>query len=354
MKRIKVYETPNRAKAVFQIVNTLLPLVGLWAAAYVSIRLEWSYAISFLFVAAAGLLMTRVFIFFHDCTHGSFFKSPRANAVWGAIFGILTFTPYDDWRRAHGMHHNTAGNLDKRGVGDIWTMTLDEYFKATPMKRFWYRVYRNPVVLFLILPPVLFFIIQRFPHRNVGKREIRSVLIANAGVFALNAALVYFLGWEALLLIQLPMFGVASILGVWLFYVQHQFDPGYWEHEEEWEHIDAALLGSSHYKLPKVLQWVSGNIGLHHIHHCRPRIPNYNLQACYDSTPELQLEDPLTVRKSLASIRMNIWDEAGKRLMSFRQAHAIRRAELKELAAKLIKEKLAEAKNKLKGALPSV
>ncbi len=180
----------------------------------------------------------------------------------------MTFTPYDDWRRAHGMHHNSAGNLDKRGVGDIWTMTLSEYLASSSGKRFWYRVYRHPIVLFVILPPLLFFIIQRLPHKNVGRREVASVLITNAGIIVMQGLLVLAFGWESLLLVQLPMFGISSILGIWLFYIQHQFDPGYWEHEEEWEHLDAALLGSSHYKLPKPLQWLSGNIGLHHIHHC--------------------------------------------------------------------------------------
>jgi omega-6 fatty acid desaturase (delta-12 desaturase) len=249
------------------------------------------------------------------------------------------------------MHHNSAGNLDKRGVGDIWTLTLSEYLASSRGKRFWYRVYRNPIVLFVILPPLLFFIIQRLPHKGVGRREVASVLIANAGIIVMQGLLVLAFGWESLLLVQLPMFGVSSILGIWLFYIQHQFDPGYWEHEEEWEHLDAALQGSSHYKLPKVLQWISGNIGLHHIHHCRPRIPNYNLQACYDATPELQLADPLTLWTSLRSINMNLWDETGKTLMSFSQAHAVRRKKLKEIATEMLQEKLG--RTKMKRPLPS-
>lgn len=320
MKAIKVFETPNLRRALLQIIDTLLPFVAVWGLAVWSLAAGLPYPVTLLLMVPGSLLMVRMFIFFHDCTHGSFFKSQHLNAFWGTIFGIITFTPFDDWRRQHGIHHNTHGNLDRRGVGDVWTLTLEEFKQAKPSTRFWYRLYRNPIVLFLIIPPLLFLILQRLPRFKASFRENLSIQIANLGVAALAVGLIWLFGLPAFLLVHLPMFYLASVLGVWLFYVQHQFDPGYWERNSEWENLEASIQGSSHYKLPKILQWFTGNIGLHHIHHARPRIPNYNLQACYDKTPELQLKDPLTLWASFRSLNMHLWDEANKRLLSFRQA----------------------------------
>lgn len=323
VRAIKRFEVPSRLKAWGQILNTLLPLAGLWAAAYLNWRGGGPYGWSLLLLVPAGLLTVRTFILFHDCSHGSFFKSARANSFWGSVFGILTFTPYDNWRQSHGIHHNTHGNLDRRGVGDVWTLTVEEYKAQTPWMQLMYRIYRHPVMLFLIIPPVLFIVLHRLPGSHAGRREIVSTLIHNVLLVLFLGTLGWTLGWESLVYIHLPMFYLASVLGVWLFYVQHQFDPGYWERSEEWDNFDASMEGSSHYKLPKWLQWFTGNIGLHHIHHVRPRIPNYNLQACYDATPELQLPDPLTLRTSFSSLNMHLWDEANKRLLSFGQARKL-------------------------------
>lgn len=323
MKDIRVFEKPSLRKATFQIIDTLLPLIALWGLMIYSVLSEWSYLVTLAFMVPASLLLVRIFIFFHDCTHGSYFKSQKANTFWGFLFGILTFTPYDDWRQSHGIHHNTSGDLDLRGVGDVWTMTVEEYQKSGRWKRFFYRLYRNPFILFLVIPPLLFVILHRIPHKGAKGREVMSTMITNLGLLILLSSMVLAFGWKALLLVHLPMFYLASIVGVWLFYIQHQFDPGYWERHSEWDHLDASLQGSSHYKLPKILQWFSGNIGLHHIHHVRPRIPNYNLQACYDQTPELQLPNPLTFGASFKSLHKHLWDEVNKRLLSFRQATRI-------------------------------
>jgi omega-6 fatty acid desaturase (delta-12 desaturase) len=320
IKATKAYETPVRSKAIWQIVNTLIPFLATWLLALTSFSRGWPVWLTVTSALASGLLLIRIFIFFHDCTHGSFFASRNANAFWGTIFGILTYTAYADWRISHGMHHAASGNLDKRGVGDIWTMTLDEFKNSTPGGRFWYQIYRNPIMLFLIMPPLLFFIRQRYPNAKAKGRSWTSIIITDIGILAIAAGIVWAFGWQALVFVHLPTFYFVTVVGLWLFYVQHQFDPGYWERTPEWDHHGAAMEGSSHYDLPRFLQWISGNIGFHHVHHLRPRIPNYRLQECYDDIPELQLENPLTLATSLRSINRHIWDEVEKRLLTFRQA----------------------------------
>lgn len=320
VREIKRFEQPNFGKAVWQLINTLFPLVLVWTLAYLALKAALPYPLVVLILLPGSLLMVRTFILFHDTAHASFFKSLRANGFWGHVLGVLIFTPYDDWRQSHGIHHNTNGNLDRRGVGDVWTMTLAEYRQAPPRVRFFYRLFRNPFLLFLVYPPVMFLILHRLPLGDRSPRVMTSLLINNLGIAAFLTAMGTLLGWDAVLLIHLPMFYFASVAGVWLFYVQHQFDPGYWERNEDWDHIEAALDGSSHYKLHPILQWFTGNIGLHHIHHVRPRIPNYNLQACYDATPELRLPNPLTFTKSFKALHLHLWDEAAKKLVGFRNA----------------------------------
>ncbi len=331
-RETKKYEKPSLARALWQILNTVIPLAMLWVAMIWLTKTGQPYFITALLIIPSGFLMIRLFIFFHDCTHGSFFASRSANRVVGTLLGILTFTPFLDWQKAHGIHHATTSNLDKRGVGDIWTLTLEEYKQAKPSKRFWYKIYRNPIFLFLIVPPLLFYVLQRFPSRRVDKKIRKNMLITNLGILLMVASLGIFGGWNLVLTIELPMFYVSSIVGVWLFYVQHQFDPGYWEHNEDWSFHNAAMLGSSHYKLPKWLQWFSGNIGFHHIHHLRPHIPNYNLERCYRATPELQLPNPLTFLTSLSSLTLHIWDEKRKVLLGFREAGKL----LRSLSAKQV------------------
>lgn len=316
----KVFEVPSRRRAVGQLVNTLGPYGALVVAAAL---LSWAgvpwYGILPLAIPA-GLFQVRLFIFFHDCCHGSFWASKRANTAWGWLLGILTFTPYRSWRKSHGTHHAHNGNLDKRGVGDVWTMTLSEYRAASPGRRAWYRFYRNPLFLFLLSPPLLFLFGHRVPDHGASSREVWGVHATTLGSLAMVGALGWAAGGWFLLYFLLPTVYVATVSGVWLFYVQHQFDPGYWEHEDEWNHYQAALEGSSFYRLPAWAQWFSGNIGFHHIHHLRPRIANYRLEECCRAVPELQLPNPLTVKASLKGLSLHLWDEGKKRLLSFRQA----------------------------------
>lgn len=309
------YQSPDLRRSLWQIVNTFVPYIVLWVLMVRSLEVSYWLTLA-LAVPAAGFLV-RIFIFFHDCGHGSFFKSGRANDIFGIITGILTFTPYYSWRHAHALHHATAGDLDRRGVGDIWTMTVREYRAASLWKRFAYRVFRFPPFTFLIGPTVVFLILQRFPSGEKAPRERMSIWatdLALLGVAALMSALI---GLEAYVLIQIPVMVLAGMAGVWLFYVQHQFEETYWERHENWDFAAAALQGASYYQLPRVLQWFSGNIGFHHIHHLSPKIPNYKLQICFDASPIFQQIKPVTILSSLRSLGLHLWDEERRRLVGF-------------------------------------
>jgi len=282
----------------------------------------WTHTISWwltvpLAVLAAGLLV-RVFIIFHDCGHGSFLKSRLANDIVGFITGVLTFTPYHHWRWEHSIHHASSGDLDRRGTGDVWTMTVQEYLNSSRWKRFVYRLARNPVVLFVIAPVFLFVLRERFPSSGAKPRERRSVWGMNFAILAKVGALSWAFGFKDYLIIQLLISIVSGGLGVWLFYVQHRFGGAYWERGENWDFTAAALQGSSFYQLPKILQWFSGNIGYHHIHHLSPRIPNYNLERCHDSHPLFQQVKPITLLGSLKLMGYHLWDEHHGKLVSFR------------------------------------
>jgi len=316
------YEKPDVRKATWQFVNTFVPYAALWAVMVWMVRKGISYWLLLPLVVLASGLLIRIFIFFHDCCHGSFFASRRANEVLGYVTGLLTFTPYEAWRHPHARHHATAGDLDRRGMGDVWTLTVDEYLAASRWKQLSYRLFRNPLVLLLLAPPALFLIAQRYPRPGAGPREIRSVLVTNLGILAILLAASCTVGISTYLLIQLPIMLITGSLGVWLFYVQHQFEGVYWARHPEWDPVRAALEGSSYYRLPRVLQWFTGSIGLHHIHHLRPRIPNYNLQQCYDEIPDLRAVKPLTFRRSLKSLSLNLYDEATRELVSFRAIKA--------------------------------
>ena len=317
------YQKPSPARALWQIINTLVPYALLWYLMYRSLSVSWWLTLPLAILA--GAFLVRVFIIFHDCGHGSFFKSRRANDVVGFITGILTLTPYYHWRWEHAIHHASAGDLDKRGMGDIWTMTVQEYLESSRWKRFAYRLARNPVVLFVIAPLYLFLIRQRFPSAEANPRERRSVYWMNLAIFAMVAVLVWIYGFKAFLLIQLTVMAVAGGAGVWMFYVQHQFEDVYWERGEDWDYTAAALQGSSFYKLPKILQWFSGNIGFHHIHHLSARIPNYNLERCHRSHPIFQDVKPITLFSSLRSLTLRLWDEKQKELVGYRRMREMRR-----------------------------
>jgi omega-6 fatty acid desaturase (delta-12 desaturase) len=309
------FQQPSLARAIWQILNTYVPFALLWVAMYYVMAISWWLVVP-LAVLAGGFLV-RIFIIFHDCGHGSYFASRRANDVVGFISGVFTFTPYFHWRWEHNIHHATCGHLEKRGVGDIWTLTVQEYLEASRWKRFAYRLARNPLVLFVIAPLYLFLIRERFPSRGAKYRERVSVYWMNLAILLVALGLSSIFGWKAYLLIQLIVISVAGSAGVWLFYVQHQFEDVYWEHSEEWDYTRAALEGSSFYKLPKILQWFSGNIGFHHIHHLSARIPNYNLERCHNAHPMFQQVQPITFLASFKSLTFRLWDEQRRKLVGF-------------------------------------
>ena len=314
-KIVEAYQKPSFWRASWQLFNTLGGYVALWVLMYLSLAVSWWLTIP-LAVLAAGMLV-RVFIIFHDCGHGSFFASRRANDAWGFVTGVLTFTPYYQWRGEHASHHGTTGNLDKRGVGDVWTMTVQEYLESSVWRRFSYRLARNPIVLFGIAPLVLFMIIQRFPPAGANRRERLSVWRMNLALAVMVVGLSALFGIVPYLLIQLTVSLVGGASGIWLFYLQHQFEDAYWERTADWDYADAALKGSSFYKLPKILQWFSGNIGFHHIHHLSPRIPNYHLERCHRSDPIFEQVKPMTLFGSLRSLGLRLWDESSKKLVNF-------------------------------------
>ena len=312
------YERPNLRKAVWQLLDTVVPYGTLWVLMVLTVHDGYPYWMTLALAAVAAGLLVRIFIFFHDCCHGSFFASRQANRILGYVAGILTFTPYEDWRRAHAGHHATSGDLDHRGTGDVWTLTVREYLAAPQLKRLAYRLVRNRFVMFCLVPACLSLFLHRIPHRGAGKRERHSVIFTDLAIVAMIGVASATIGVRTYLMSQLPIALIAGTIGVWLFYVQHQYEGVYWARHPDWDPLKAALEGSSYYKLPRLLQWVTGNIGLHHIHHVRPRIPNYNLQQCYDDMPVLQTVEPLTIPGSLKCLWMNLWDEQEHTLVSFR------------------------------------
>lgn len=309
------YQQPSRWRAVWQLVNTLVPYAALWYLMFLAMSWSWWAVIPLAMVA--GLFVIRIFIVFHDCGHGSFFKSRLANDIVGFITGVLTLTPYYHWRWEHSIHHASAGSLDRRGTGDVWTMTVEEYLKSSRWKRFAYRLARNPFILFGIAPVYLFMIRQRFSSPTASSRERWSVRWMNLAILGIAAGLSWVFGIVPYLLIQLTITLVSGGLGIWMFYVQHQFEDVYWERDENWDFTAAALQGSSFYKLPRILQWFSGNIGFHHIHHLSSRIPNYNLERCHDADPMFQSVKPITFFSSLKSLTFRLWDEKKGKLVGF-------------------------------------
>jgi len=311
------YAQPNLRASLWQITNTLIPYLGLLFLMYLS--LEVSYFLTlFLSVFAAGF-MVRLFIIFHDCGHGSFFKSSKLSDFVGIVLGILTFTPYYKWHRAHKIHHATVGNLDKRGTGDVWVLTVDEFQHVPKWKRRFYRVYRNPFIMFLIGSPLIFLVLNRLTNKHLNRKERLNVYFTNF-VLSLILVLMYFtIGIKAYLMIQLPIIFIGSVMGVWLFYVQHQFEGVHWYRQNEWDYKTVAIQGSSFYKLPKILQWFSGNIGFHHIHHLSPKIPNYKLAECHQEGSIFSEIDPITIKTSLKTMKLRLWNEQSRKLISFKE-----------------------------------
>ena len=317
-KRVAPFAVSDRRKAVQQIFETFFPYLILWVLMVFSIARGYSYWLTLGLIILAAGFQVRIFILFHDAGHGSFFNSRRANRVLGYIAGILTFTPYEQWTSSHARHHATVGDLDRRGMGDVWTMTVEEYQEASWWQRLYYRVYRHPVLMFGFGPGIVFLIGNRFTHKGSDARGGKSVRVTNLALLLILILAYFTIGLKTYLLIQVPVMLIAGALGVWLFYVQHQYEGVYWARHKEWEPLRAALEGSSYYKLPKLLQWITGSIGLHHIHHIQPRIPNYHLQQCQDNVDELHDVEPITLKSSLWSLTHHLWDEERGRLISFR------------------------------------
>lgn len=317
------YQVASVPRAVWQLASTLLLLALSGLAMY------WSLGVSYwltlgLAVPTAGLVI-RTFIIMHDCGHGSFLPSRTWNDVVGFITGVLTTTPYAHWRREHAIHHATSGHLDERGTGDISTLTVKEYLTAGRWKRFAYRVYRNPLVL-LVFGPAVLFLKHRWPTRGIaGAREVFNVHATNIALAALAATLALLIGFRELVMLWLPVFLLSGSTGVLLFYVQHQFEDAYWRASPEWDYATAAMMGSSYFRLPKVLQWFTGNIGFHHVHHLSPKIPNYALERCHRENPTFQRVHTLTLAESFRTLRLKLWDEESGRMVGWRELRRLRR-----------------------------
>jgi omega-6 fatty acid desaturase (delta-12 desaturase) len=319
-RQISVHAQPSHWRSIAELAITAGPLVLLVAATAVAVHA--GYWLALLLTLPAGALLMRLFIIQHDCGHGSFFRKRKANDWVGRVLGLVTLTPYEYWRRSHSEHHARNGHMDYRGIGDILTLTAGEYRALSPMRRFLYRLYRHPFVLFGLAPAYLFLIQFRLPVGLMrgGKGPWVSTMTNNLILAAIAGALLWFGGLGLFLLVYVPVVVVAATGGVWLFYVQHQFEQARWSPDEQWSFHEAALHGSSHYDLPPLLRWVSANIGIHHVHHLASRIPFYRLPRVLRERPELRQVSRLTLRASFATVRLKLWDEDSQRLVGFREA----------------------------------
>lgn len=314
-KLLQPYKKSDWRKAWIQVANTIPPFLVLWVLTVWSVKISLWLTIP-LAILTAGFMM-RTFILFHDAGHGSFFPSQRANEILGFITGILTFTPSYRWWHEHAIHHATAGDLDRRGTGDVLTLTVEEYLALPWYRKVGYRIMRNPFILFTIGSFLVFTVFHRFFKASDGRREKWSVVWTNLGLVGWAALWIWLFDWKAYLIAEALMLAVASSVGVWLFYVQHNFPGSYWMRHEEWDFFRAALQGSSFYKLPPVLQWISGNIGFHHIHHLSPKVPNYHLPQCHFSNPVFQVK-PLTIKESLRCLQLRLWDEQSRQMVGWK------------------------------------
>ncbi|MDQ6886958.1 MAG: fatty acid desaturase [Gemmatimonadota bacterium] len=313
------YHTRRAASGLMQLAVTLIPLLALLTVMY---RASHAHPFGALLLApvAAGFLL-RTFVIMHDCAHGSFLPSRGLNDFVGFITGVLTFTPFGQWRRDHALHHAASGDLDRRGHGDVRTLTVREYRELTPRERLKYRLFRNPLVMFGLGPLYIVLNSRRLPQgASKGPKGDASVHATNATLLVATLALVAFFGIRALFLVYLPVFFIAGAAGIWLFYVQHQFEDTYWAGHQQWDYATAALYGSSYYRLPRILAWVTGNIGVHHIHHFDPRIASFNLGKCYRENPEFHVGPVLGLRQSFRTIALKLWDEEGRRMTGFDDA----------------------------------
>ena len=317
------YRASSTPRAVLQLCTTILPLaalVGLMCA-----TLDVSYWITLaLAVPAAGFLV-RTFIIMHDCGHGSFVPSRRANEIIGFITGAITLTPFAQWRRDHALHHASSGDLDRRGHGDVLTLTVEEYLARSRWGRLKYRLYRHPITLF-ILGPIFLLVVRHLPAAGIARTTKTKVesRATTAAIITFVVATMIVIGWKPVLLIYGPIILIAGATGNWLFYVQHQFDDTYWAPHDGWDYAEAAIKGASYYRLPRVLEWMTGRIGLHHVHHLDPKIPNYHLRRCHDENGVLHAVTVLTIRESIRTASLKLWDPEQRRMIGFRALRARR------------------------------
>ena len=322
VKILSAYREPHLLRSVFELAVTMGPFLLLWVLAWWSMSI--SYWLTFLISVLNSAFLLRLFVIQHDCGHGAFFENRTVSDWLGRVIGVLTLTPYDVWRRTHSIHHSSSGNLGRRGIGDVHTLTVAEYRQRTPVDRWIYRLYRNPIILFCLGPGYLFFVKNRLPLGLMGNVKYWvSAMCTNAAIVVWLALVVYAGGLVPILLIFLPTTLLAATAGVWLFYVQHQFETTHWDSEQDWQLHDAALEGSSHYVLPPVLQWVSANIGIHHVHHLYSRIPFYRLPEVLRDHTELADCNRMTIRQSAGSVRLRLWDENTRRMVTFAQARTL-------------------------------
>jgi len=322
---IKPYTVPDTWKSTWQMINSILPFFAIWVLMYYSLQVSYLLTLALAFVNAG--FMMRIFIIQHDCGHNSFFKSTKLNNFIGSLLGVITLTPYYHWRKAHAKHHAGSGDLDFRGFGDVDTLTVEEYRALDWKGKIYYRFYRNPIVLFIIAPTIVFTVMHRLPF-GIQKGEVKereSVHGTNAALLLIFLILGSSIGYLETIALWLPIMVFGSMIGVYLFYVQHQFEDTYWRWHKEWDYAEAALRGSSFFKMNRVLQWFSGNIGFHHLHHLSPMIPNYNLERAHYDNPQFQQVETLTWAKSFKSVFLHLWDEKTHKLISWAEYARLKR-----------------------------
>jgi omega-6 fatty acid desaturase (delta-12 desaturase) len=322
LKALAPYRRPNQLRSLFELVVTGITFVALWAAAWWALSI--SYWLTLLISVPAAAFLVRLFLIKHDCGHGAFFRHRGANDWLGRILGAVTLTPYQVWRHSHAIHHATTGNLDKRGAGDIDTLTVREYQALSRGQRLAYRLYRHPLIMFVVGPAYHFLLRNRLPLRlrSANRQYWISAMGTNAAIACIAGIMIYFLGAGPFLLVQLPITIIASSIGVWIFYIQHQFEDTYWAKDDAWKSPDAALYGSSHYDLPGILRWITAYIGMHQIHHLSARIPFYRLPQVLRDFPELSRIRHITIMQSLKCVKLRLWDEGQRKLVSFAEAEA--------------------------------
>ena len=315
---LSTFQRSSAARSIWQLANTLIPYAVLWVLVYYALDISYWLALPII-VLASGFTI-RSFIIFHDCGHQSFFRSRKANDFWGRITGVLTFTPYYYWNANHARHHATSSNLDKRGAGDVWMMTYEEFINATPKEQRQYRLYRHPLIMFFLGPLFMTLISHRLVRRKASRKEKLSIYGTNLSILIVGVAMSLIVGWKAYLIIQCSILYFALIFGIWLFYVQHQFEDVYWSRTNGWNFITASLEGGSFYKLPAVLRWFTGSIGYHHVHHLNSKIPNYYLAKCHDEFQELNSIKPVDFWGSLKALNYRLHDEETGKMIGFREA----------------------------------